>query len=190
MLGWTPDGKNILFRSDRITAPPKRTTRLFLVSTQGGLPKALPVPRGDLTSFSPDGNKIAYLETSQENRTWKRYHGGWSLPIAIYDLKKNTYEELPKSNGMDLFPMWHGNSYLFHQRPRRRDESVRYDLGTKQTKKLTDYKEYDIKWPSLGPDAIVYENGGLLYELSLPGRELTEHSDRGARGGFGGTTRV
>src|ERR1043166_3119382 len=107
VLGWSPDGKNVLFRSDRSVAPPARTTRLYLVSSQGGFPKPLPVPRGDLTSFSPDGTKIAYIETSQENRTWKRYRGGWNLPIAIYDLKKNSYEELPKSSGMDLFPMWH-----------------------------------------------------------------------------------
>src|SRR5260221_14167726 len=76
VLGWSPDGKNVLFRSDRAVAPPSRTTRLYLVSTQGGLPKALPVPRADLTSFSPDGTKIAYIESSQENRTWKRYPGG------------------------------------------------------------------------------------------------------------------
>jgi len=43
-----------------------------------------------------------------------------------------------------------------------------YDLGSKQTKKLTDYKEYDIKWPSLGPDAIVYENGGVLTNSISP----------------------
>jgi tricorn protease len=169
VLGWTPDGKNILFRSDRITAPPHRTTRLFLVSPQGGLPRVLPVPRGDLTSFSPDGNKIAYLETSQENRTWKRYRGGWSLPIAIYDLEKNTYEELPKTSGMDMFPMWHGNAIYFISDRAGVMNLYGYNLGTRQTKKLTDYKEYDVKWPSLGPDAIVYENGGLLYEYNLQG---------------------
>src|SRR5712671_5077014 len=53
VLGWSPDGKNVLFRSDRAVAPPSRTTRLYLVSTQGGLPQVLPVPRGDLTSFLP-----------------------------------------------------------------------------------------------------------------------------------------
>jgi tricorn protease len=168
VLGWSPDGKNVLFRSPRFAAPPGRYTQLFLVSPQGGLPKKLQVPRADLTSFSPDGTKIAYLETSQEFRTWKRYHGGWNLPIAIFDLKNNTYEELPKSNGMDMFPMWHGNSIYFIS---DRDTGVMnlysYDLGSKQTKKLTDYKEFDIKWPSLGPDAIVYENGGLLFEYNL-----------------------
>ena len=174
VLGWTPDGKNVLFRSDRYSAPPGRFTKLFLVSPQGGMPKMLPVPRGDLTSFSPDGTKIAYIETSQEFRTWKRYHGGWNLPMAIYDLKNNTYEELPKSKGMDMFPMWHGNSIYFISDSDGVMNLYSYDLGSKQTKKLTDYKEYDIKWPSLGPDAIVYENGGLLYEYNLASNKAQE----------------
>ena len=167
VLGWTPDGKNILFRSDRFSAPPSRYTKLFLVSPEGGTAKPLQVPRASLTTFSPDGTKIAYLETSQEFRTWKRYRGGWSLPIAIYDLKKNSYEELPKSTGMDLFPMWHGNAIYFISDREGVMNLYSYDLGSKQTKKLTDYKEYDIKWPSLGPDGIVYENGGLLNEYNL-----------------------
>ncbi|HKV26349.1 MAG TPA: PDZ domain-containing protein [Candidatus Acidoferrum sp.] len=167
VLGWTPDGKDILFRSDRYSEPLGRSTKLFLISPEGGTPRALPVPRGDLTSFSPDGTKIAYLETSQEFRTWKKYRGGWSLPIAIYDLKKNTYEELPKTAGMDMFPMWHGNTIYFISDRDGIMNLYSYDLSSKQTKKLTDYKEFDVKWPSLGPDAIVYENGGLLYEYSI-----------------------
>jgi tricorn protease len=167
VLGWTPDGASVLFRSDRFAAPPGRYTQLFLVSPQGGMPKALQVPRADLTSFSPDGTKIAYIETSQEFRTWKRYHGGWSLPIAIFDLKANTYEELPKTGGMDLFPMWHGNTIYFINDKTGVMNLYSYDLGSKQTKKLTHYKEFDIKWPSLGPDAIVYENGGMLYAFTL-----------------------
>ncbi|MGB2641275.1 MAG: hypothetical protein WAN32_20150, partial [Candidatus Acidiferrum sp.] len=167
VLGWTPDGKDILFRSNRFNEPLGRSTRLYLISPQGGSPRALPVPRGDLTSFSPDGTKIAYLETSQEFRTWKRYRGGWSLPIAIYDLKKNTYEELPKTAGMDMFPMWHGDSIYFISDRDGIMNLYSYNLSSKQTKKLTDYKEFGIKWPSLGPDAIVYENGGLLYEYNL-----------------------
>jgi tricorn protease len=190
VLGWTPDGTSILFRSDRFAAPQHRYTELFLVTPQGGTPQRLPVPRADLTSFSPDGGKIAYIETSQEFRTWKRYRGGWSLPIAIYDLKNNTYEELPKTDGMDLFPMWHGNAIYFINDRDGVMNLYSYDLGAKQTKKLTTYKEYDIKWPSLGPDAIVYENGGQLYEFNLQtGRAgvipIQVHAeDVGARPGF------
>ncbi len=166
VLGWAPDGKKILYRSNQAGSPPP-TTQLYLVSPQGGMPDMLPVPRADLTSFSPDGHKIAYIPTSQEFRTWKRYRGGWNLPIAIYDLEKNTYEELPKSAGMDMFPMWHGNTIYFISDRDGIMNLFQYDLGSKQTKKLTNYKEYDVKWPSLGPDAIVYENGGLLYSFDL-----------------------
>lgn len=167
VLGWTPDGKKILFRSDRHCAPPNRYTKLFLVSPEGGMPEELPVPRASLTSFSPDGNRIAFLSTSQEFRTWKRYRGGWSPAIGIYDLKNNKYEELPTAKGMDLFPMWRGNTIYFISDREGVMNLYSYELTSKQTKKLTDYKEYDVKWPSLGADAIVYENGGLLYSYEL-----------------------
>jgi tricorn protease len=166
VLGWTPDSKKVLFRSNRASAP-AATTKLFLVSVDGGLEEMLPVPRASLTSFSPDGQKIAYNPTSQEFRTWKRYRGGWNNYIGLYDLRRNTYEEIPRSGALDQFPMWRGNAVYFIS---DRDGTMNlycYDLGSKQTKKLTNYTEYDIKWPSAGPDAIAYENGGLLYSYDL-----------------------
>jgi tricorn protease len=42
-----------------------------------------------------------------------------------------------------------------------------YDLGAKDTKKLTSFADYDIKFPSLGPNAIVFENGGFIYRFDL-----------------------
>src|SRR3989442_290536 len=136
--------------------------------------RMLPVPRASLTSFSPDGQRIAYTSTSQEFRTWKRYRGGWSPAIGIYDLKKNTYEELPRGKGMDMFPMWHGNTIYFISDRDGTMNLYRYDLGSKQTRQLTSYQEYDVKWPSLGPDAIVYENGGLLYALDLASEKTSK----------------
>jgi tricorn protease len=166
VLGWTPDGKKILFRSNRYSQPPE-FTRLFTVSPEGGTPDMLSIPRASLSSFSPDGNRIAYLPTSQDFRTWKRYRGGWKPPIGIYDLKKNSYEELPKTTGMDLFPMWHGDTIYFINDGDGVMNLYRYDLATKKTRKLTNFTEYDIKWPSLGPDAIVFENGGMIYTFDL-----------------------
>ncbi len=166
VLGWTPDSKKVLFRSNRASAP-AATTRLFLVSIDGGLEEMLPVPRASLTSFSPDGQKIAYNPTSQEFRTWKRYRGGWNNYIGIYDLKRNSYEEIPRSGALDQFPMWRGNAVYFISDRDGTMNLYRYDLGSKQTRKLTNYTEYDVKWPSAGADAIVYENGGLLYSYDL-----------------------
>src|SRR4051794_9804699 len=44
VMGWTPDGKHVLFRS-RMHDPNDFIGQLFLVPAQGGLPKQLPLPR-------------------------------------------------------------------------------------------------------------------------------------------------
>ncbi|NWG12252.1 MAG: PD40 domain-containing protein [Acidobacteria bacterium] len=169
VLGWSPDGR-ILFRSNRASDLPDYS-RLFLIPREGGMPEMLSVPRASLVSFSADGRRIAYNFTSQELRTWKRYRGGWKSPIAIFDLTSHTYEPLPTTEAMDMFPMWHGNSVYFVSDRDGVMNLYRCDLGTKKTIRLTNYTEYDIKWPSLGPDAVVYENGGLLYQYDLKKNE-------------------
>src|ERR1022692_145121 len=167
VLGWTPDSKKILFRSNRNSLLPDYT-RLFTVPVEGGIAEMLPVPRASLSSLSPDGTKVAFNSTSQEFRTWKRYRGGWLNTIGIFDLKTNAYEDVPHNGAHQQFPMWHGNSIFFISDKDGVMNLYRYDLANKRTTQLTTYKEYDIKWPSLGPDAIIYENGGLLftYEIS------------------------
>ncbi len=171
VLGWTRDGKKVLFRSNRYNSPPSGShQRPFTVALDGGMPEPLPVSRGSLTSYSPDGTKVAYTPTSREFRTWKKYRGGWATHIAIYDLSAHTYEPLPRVNANDMFPMWHGNSIYFISDRDHTMNLFRYDLDTKKTAKLTDYKEYDVKWPSAGPDAVVFENGGLLYASTCRGR--------------------
>jgi tricorn protease len=169
VLGWSPDGR-ILFRSTRVSDLPDYS-RAFLISPEGGVPEMLSVPRVSLMSFAADGQRIAYNFTSQEFRTWKRYRGGWKSPIAIFDLKKHSYENLPTTEAMDMFPMWYGNSIYFISDRDNVMNLYRYDLATKRTSKLTNYTEFDIKWPSLGPEAIVYENGGLLYAYDLKRNE-------------------
>jgi len=128
--------------SDRFSAPPGRYTKLFLVSPQV-VGEAAPGSARQPDYFFADGTKIAYLETSQEFRTWKRYRGGWSLPIAIFDLKKNSYEELRDCRHGPL-PDVHGNTIYFISDRDGVMNLFSYDLGSKQTKKLTDYKEFDI----------------------------------------------
>lgn len=177
VLGWHPDGKRILFRSSRYSEI-QRYNQLFLVSVDGGLPERLPLPMGELTSFSPDGNKIAYNRVAVENRTWKRYRGGWHQFVSIYDLKNNTYDEIPHTTAEDEFPMWHKESIYFISDRNRTMNIFKYDLKTKQIKQITDHKEYDVKWPSLGADAIVYENGGELYVLDLKSEKTKKISVR------------
>jgi tricorn protease len=169
VLDWSPDGR-ILFRSNRASDLPD-FDRLFLISPEGGRPEMLNLPRASLVSFAPDGRRLAFNYTSQEFRTWKRYRGGWKSPIAIWDLEKKTYEALPTTEAMDMFPMWRGDSVFFISDRDGVMNLYRTDLATKKSVQLTRYGEYDIKWPSLGTDEIVYENGGLLYAYDLKANE-------------------
>ena len=65
--------------------------------------------------------------------------------------------------------MWSGNVIYFVS---DRDEHKRmnlysYDMSTKETKQLTNFMEFDIKFPSLGDQAVVFENGGYIYTYSF-----------------------
>ena len=53
--GWKPDGKSIIFASNRTASPQQSYMQLWTVSTEGGLPEMLPMPRAFLGAYSPDG---------------------------------------------------------------------------------------------------------------------------------------
>ncbi|MEW5902550.1 MAG: protease, partial [Acidobacteriota bacterium] len=79
VVGWRPDGKRILFISQRLSMLP----RLFTVSPQGGYPEELPLPSGFQASFSLEGTRLAYMPTVQWQKAWKRYRGGQTTPIWL-----------------------------------------------------------------------------------------------------------
>ncbi|VAW28102.1 tolB protein precursor, periplasmic protein involved in the tonb-independent uptake of group A colicins, partial [hydrothermal vent metagenome] len=58
VVSWTPNGKSIVFLSRRNTWN-SWFGQLFEVSHLGGLPQQLPLPKGGVLSYSPDGSKIA-----------------------------------------------------------------------------------------------------------------------------------
>ncbi|MGB7062039.1 MAG: S41 family peptidase [Candidatus Zixiibacteriota bacterium] len=164
VIDWYPNGKEILFRSARETFP---AIRLFRIGVDGGFPEALKLPESGLASLSPDGSKIAYNRNLREFRTWKRYYGGRAQDIWIYDLKTDAVEKITDWKGTDNMPMWHEDKIYFNSDREHKLNIYCYDTKTKDIRKITNHTEYDVKWPSLGPGAIVYENGGYLYVLDL-----------------------
>lgn len=174
VMGWTPDGQKIIFRS-RMAEWNDFNGQLYLVPRDGGTPEELPLPRGGFCSFSPDGQKLAFNRIFREFRTWKRYRGGMVDDIWVYDFKTKKTENITNNGASDIIPMWSGNRIYFLS---DRDENKRFNLyvyntETGETRKVTDFKDYDIKFPSLGPDSIVFENGGYLYKLDLASEKVS-----------------
>jgi len=175
LIDWYPDGKNLLYVSS-MNSGKQRFNQFYKVGMNGGLPEKLQIPYGEMASLSPDGKKIAYTPISQAFRTWKRYRGGWHANIWIFDLEKNTAENISNSTTNDEFPMWSGNKiyYLSDRGKDLRANIWSYDFNTKENKQITKFTDYDIHFPSLGPSDIVFENGGNIYLLSLADEKYRE----------------
>ncbi len=168
VVEWYPDGKSILYRSGMFS-PSIRFNRFFRQPIEGGLPETLPLPYGELATFNADGERMAFQFISQESRTWKRYRGGMASDIWLYDFKQKTSEKLTDFAGTDAVPMWRENTiYFLSDRDEHKKLNIwAYDLDTKKTRRITKFTEYDVKWPSIGPDAIIFENAGQLHLLDL-----------------------
>lgn len=162
VMAWTPDGKEIVYRN-RITSG--FSGKLYLVEKEGGLSHAIPLPEGGFCSYSPDGSKLAYNRVMREFRTWKYYEGGMADDIWIYDQKAKTVDNITSNKAQDIFPMWIGDEIYFTSDRDRTMNLFVYDTKSKQTSKVTNFTEFDIKFPSVHGNIIVFENGGYIYKL-------------------------
>jgi tricorn protease len=173
VVTWTPDSKNIVFLSRR-DAWNVWLAQPFCVPVTGGLPRKLPLDSGGLLTYGPDGHSIAYNRIFRNFRTWKRYEGGLAQQVFTYDFATKTLERITDWKGTNTSPMWHGRKIYFLS---DRDSNWRaniwvYDQDTKQTREVTHFTDYDIDFPSLGDDAITFQQGGKLYMLDLPSEKL------------------
>jgi tricorn protease len=164
-LGWTPDGRNILFQSSRDNA--QYVNRLYTIPVEGGFRTELPLPMGHEASFSPDGSKIAYVPIPQWQKAWKRYRGGQTKPIWIADLFDSGIEKLPRENSNDFNPMWIGQSVYFLSDRNGPVTLFVFDTRTKKVSQVLKNEDLDFKAASAGPGAIVYEQFGALYLYDL-----------------------
>jgi len=159
--GWTPDGKNVLFLSDRDAYAD--FTRLYTVPVGGGVPEVLPMWRSFEGSYSPDAARIAYVPNIQWQAAWKRYRGGQTTPIYIVRLKDLQLEKVPRENSNDSSPAWFGDTVYFLSDRNGPVTLFAYDTKTKNVKQVVENKGFDLKNVSAGPDALVYEQFGGLF---------------------------
>ena len=191
VMTWAADGQHIIFRS-RMHSFNAFLGRLYSVSLTGELPEELPLPRAGFCSFSPEGKKLAYNRVFREFRTWKRYRGGMADDIWVYDFNAKTTENITNNAALDIIPMWKDDKIFFLS---DRDDNKRmnlfvYDTKSKETRKLTNFTEFDVKFPSLGKNAIVFENGGYIYCFDIQTGQcpkvsiFVEDDLQGGRGGL------
>jgi tricorn protease len=168
VVGWTPDGQRVLFVSARESGR-QRYNQFYTVGLDGGLPEKLPVPYGEFGTYSPDGTQFVYMPMSQDFRNWKRYRGGWAPDLMLFDLKSFATKNITSNPANDAQPMWHDKTIYFvsDRDTNERNNIWAYDVARNAARQVTQLNDFDITFPSMGPDAIVFQAGGRLYLLDL-----------------------
>ena len=166
VVGWTRDGKRILFRSPRGSYA--GFTQLFTVGIEGGLPELVPLPMAFEGAYSP-GSHIAYTPFTNFRENWqfqrglKHYRGGTASPIWIAKLSDSSIEKVERKNSNDSNPMWIGSKVYFLSDREGPVSLYVYDDTTKKVSLALQSNGMDIKSASAGPDAIVYEQFGSIH---------------------------
>jgi len=164
LVDWYPDGEQLLIASKRESGR-QSYSQFYLVSKEGGMPEKLPIPYGELGSYSPDGNKLAYITRITENYPFKRYRGGLSSDILIHDFTSKQATNITTSLAIEGKPAWVGEKLFFLS---DRGEKMRlnvweYDSGEKKATQVTFMKDFDISSLSASQNELVFEAGGTLY---------------------------
>ncbi|MBU0638665.1 MAG: PDZ domain-containing protein [Planctomycetes bacterium] len=172
LCDWTQDGR-LIFHAGGLGLYP-RATELYSVAALGGMPEKMPVPYGAMGAVNKTGEWLAYTPHSRESRTWKRYRGGMATDIWLFHLKDHVSRKITDWEGTDALPMWHDEAiyYLSDADENHRLNIWTYITGTGTRTQVTHFKEFDVKWPAMGPGPdgrgeIVFQNGSDLYLLDL-----------------------
>jgi tricorn protease len=175
MLQWYPDGKSLLFASSRASEK-NRFNQLFKISAGGGLPEKLPLPYGEFGAIAPDGKTLAYVPISTDFRTWKRYRGGMNPAIWMFNLETFEAKDITGNDAANSQPMWHDSTlYFLSDRDKNKRANIwAYDTKKEKFRQITTFDQFDTHFPSIGPEDIVFENGGRLYLLDLATEQYSE----------------
>ena len=171
------DDEQLLISSNGL-AGLSRMPQLFTVSAESPDLVQLPVPYGTNAALHSDGDWLAYTPYSRDTRTWKRYRGGMASDVWLFNLKTKKSKRVTDFEGTDTLPMWHGDSlyYLSDAGESHRLNIWCYDMDTEEKRQITEFADYDVKWPSIGPGSkgegeIVFQIGSELQLLNLDTEE-------------------
>jgi tricorn protease len=159
VVGWTPDGTSVLFVSLRSLVP-----KLYAVDVNGGFEREYPLDQVAYASFSPDGKRVALNRFNSDRMNWKGYRGGAQQDIYIASVDGSAFERITDWPGYDNFPMWHGETIYFNSdREDGRMNLYAYDLKSGAVNRCTHHNDWDVEFPAIGGDLIVYGCQGYLY---------------------------
>jgi len=173
-VGWTPDGRQILFSSRRAAFAGDifPIIQLFTIPLEGGPATPVPLIRAAEGSYSGDAARIAYVPHVPWEPGRKGYRGGQTTLIRIATLADSSIETtIPKDNCNDFNPMWVGDTIYFLSDRNGPVTVFAYDVSSRRVSQLVKNDGLDIKSACALSDTIVYEQFGSLHRLDVQSGE-------------------
>ncbi len=174
VIGWTNDGKSIVFRSQRdsYTLP---ISKLYTVPMSGGSSVPMLMPEAGSGDFSPDGTKMVYSPRTRDFRSEKRYGGGQANTLYIYDLNTADARKISEGVRVSRDAMWIGDKIYYNSDRDGKFNLYVYDVPGAKTAQVTNFKDWEVRWASSDDQSrIVYERNGELEILDTKSNKPTK----------------
>ena len=186
VVGWSPDGKKVLFTSIRGKGAFPSVSTLFEIGVDGGTEQPVPTDWGSSASYSPDGKHMAF---TRHPAVWSRkhYRGAYAADIWVRDISANSFNKLGDAEfkGNYLWPMYAANGDIYFVSDRTASEkNIKYggpevmksvnniwkisDKGGPAVQ-VTHHTDGNLFFPSISEDrkTIVYEDNFGLWKLDV-----------------------
>src|SRR5258708_31867247 len=96
--------------------------------------------------------------------------------IWLFNLETYAAKNITGNDSANSLPMWHGLTlYFLSDRDKNKRANIwAYDLKKEKFRQITTFDEFDVHFPNIGPEEIVFECGGRLYLMNLATEKYEE----------------
>ena len=171
VVGWTPDGEHVLFRSN-LREPFRRRMTIYQVPAAGGEIERFGVGDAHRVTFEQDGPGRALVRHRDDLAWWKNYRGGQAGQLWIDLTGEGEWTQLLAQEDAGICrPMWVGDRIYFLSDLDGASNLHSCTVDGKDLRRHTDSGDHYVRFAARRDTRIVYTCGADLFLLDTTAGE-------------------